>query len=69
VTQLDGVDCRSLHRGGNLESTADLTGTEGSNPAPSSDESAANLTRSIRAPKILPNGLRVASRPLEDSIF
>ena len=40
MTQLDGVDCRSLHRGGNLESTADLTGTEGSNPAPSSGESA-----------------------------
>jgi hypothetical protein len=31
-------------------------GTEGSNPAPSSGESYANLTSSIEVPKILPSG-------------
>src|ERR1700726_971751 len=36
-------------------------GTKGSNPACSSGESTANLTRLIRAPKILPSGPRVAS--------
>ena len=29
VTQFDGVDCGSLHRGGTLESVADLTGDRG----------------------------------------
>jgi hypothetical protein len=37
---------------GGLEKCCPLRGTEGSNPAPSSAESVANLTSSIRAPKI-----------------
>lgn len=36
-------------------------GTDGSNPIPSCGESSANLTASIRAPKSLLRGLRVAS--------
>ena len=52
MTQFDGVDCGSLHRGALSKASLISRGTEGSNPSPSSGESRANLNRA--PPKSVP---------------
>ena len=62
MTQFDGVDCGSLHRGALSKASLISRGTEGANPSPSSAESVANLTDNATDSSLLGDEVRVLTR-------